>query len=112
MLRAPRSLRPPLQVVNSETGTKRRLVTDSDGRYAAPSIAVGTYSVTASGAGYGTQQRTGVTVVVGQSALVDMVLTIGKVTQEVVVQASGETVNVTTQQTSGLVNERQVKDLP
>ena len=50
---------------------------------------------------------------VGLSTQVDLVLTVGKVTQEVVVQAAGgETVNVSTEQTSGLVSERQVKELP
>ena len=101
-----------VQVVNSETGTERRLVTDSDGRYAAPSISVGTYNVTASSAGFGTQERRGVSVTVGLSTEVDLVLAVGQVAQEVVVEATGSTVNVTTQQTAGLVSERQVKDLP
>ncbi len=102
-----------VEVVNQETGTTRKLVTDANGRYAAPSISVGTYSITASSSGFGAQQRQGVVVTVGLSTQVDLVLTVGKVTQEVVVQAAGgETVNVTTQQTSGLVSERQVKDLP
>jgi len=99
-------------VVNSETGTERRLVTDRDGQYAAPSISVGTYNVTASGAGFGTQERKDVAVTVGLSSKVDLVLALSSVAQEVVVQATGETVNTSTQQTSGLVNERQVKELP
>jgi Carboxypeptidase regulatory-like domain len=102
-----------VEVVNQETGTTRKLVTGADGRYAAPSISVGTYSITATSSGFGAQQRQGVVVTVGLSTQVDLVLTVGKVTQEVVVQAAGgDTVNVTTQQTSGLVSERQVKDLP
>jgi Carboxypeptidase regulatory-like domain len=99
-------------VVNSETGTERKLVTDSDGRYSAPSITVGTYDITASGSGFGKQEKRGVNVTVGLSTEVDLVLTVGEVTQQVEVQADTTTVNVTTQQTSGLVNEREVKDLP
>ncbi len=49
---------------------------------------------------------------VGLSTQVDLVLAVGAVEQQVVVEATGPTVNVTTQQTSGLVSERQVKDLP
>jgi Carboxypeptidase regulatory-like domain len=101
-----------VRVVNRETGTERRLVTDQDGRYAAPSITVGTYDVIASGTGFGTQQRKGIVVTVGQSSQVDVVLSLGAVAQEVVVEAAGATVDVSTQQTSGLVNERQVKELP
>ncbi|MCU1322626.1 MAG: TonB-dependent receptor domain protein [Acidobacteriaceae bacterium] len=101
-----------VRVVNSETGTERRLVTDRDGRYAAPSISVGTYNVTASGVGFGTVEKKDVAVTVGQSSQVDVVLTVAGVAQDVVVDASGEVVNVSTQQTSGLVSERQVKELP
>ncbi|WP_255550900.1 TonB-dependent receptor [Granulicella sp. dw_53] len=101
-----------VRVVNSETGTERKLVTDHDGRYSAPSISVGTYKVVASGAGFGTQERKGISITVGQSTQVDVVLSLGEVAQEVQVQASGATVDVSTQQTSGLVNERQVKELP
>ena len=101
-----------VRVVNSETGTERRLVTDGNGRYAAPSISVGTYDVIVTDAGFSTKERKGVSVTVGQSSEVDLVLTVGEVAQDVVVEATGPVVNVSTQQTSGLVNERQVKDLP
>ena len=101
-----------VRVVNAETGTERRLVTDKDGRYAAPSISVGTYRVTATGAGFGTVERKDIGVTVGQSSQVDVVLNVAGVAQDVVVEAGGEVVNTSTQQTSGLVNERQVKELP
>jgi hypothetical protein len=101
-----------VRVVNSETGTERRLVTDGDGRYAAPSISVGVYNIIVTDVGFGTKERRGVSVTVGQSSQVDLVLTIGEVAQDVVVEATNPTVDVSTQQTSGLVNERQVKDLP
>jgi Carboxypeptidase regulatory-like domain len=101
-----------VRVINSETGTERRLVTDRDGRYAAPSISVGTYNIIVTDAGFSTKERKGVSVTVGQSSAVDLVLTVGEVAQDVVVKATNPTVDVSTQQTSGLVNERQVKDLP
>ena len=48
----------------------------------------------------------------GQSTTVDVVLPLGTVTQEVEVVETPPTVALTTQQTSGLVSERQVKELP
>jgi hypothetical protein len=101
-----------VRVVNTETGTERRLVTDREGRYAAPSISIGSYDVFASSPGFGPQERRGVSVTVGKSGQVDLVLSLGSVAQEVVVEANSATVNVSTQQTSGLVDERQVKELP
>ncbi|HVJ09219.1 MAG TPA: carboxypeptidase-like regulatory domain-containing protein [Acidisarcina sp.] len=97
---------------NIDTGAQRILVTDAVGRYAAPSIPVGNYHVLASKDGFHSQVKTGITLVVGQSTSVDMVLPLGTVQEEVVVAELPPTVSLTTQQTSGLVDERQVKELP
>lgn len=99
-------------VKNTETGAERRLVTDDAGRYAEPSIPVGKYQVTASKAGFSSQTKTGLNLVVAQSATVDLVLPVGQVNQVVTVEESVPPVSVSTQQTSGLVSEKQVKDLP
>ena len=95
-----------------ETGASRQLTTDADGRYYAPSVPVGNYVVTAAHDGFQTDQRSGISLAIGQSLLVNFDLGVEKVEQEVVVEAQQESVNTTTQPTSGLVNERQVKELP
>lgn len=95
-----------------ETGAERKLITDSDGRYAAPSIAVGNYTVSASKEGFATETRTGIDLVVGQASLIDFTLKVGEVRQEVTVAEAPTPVTLTTQETSGLVSERQVKELP
>jgi hypothetical protein len=97
---------------NLETGASRKLVTDAAGRYAAPSIAVGAYQITASKEGFATQIKTGIDLLVGQAATANLALSVGEVRQSVTVEESPSPVNLSTQQTSGLVNERQVKDLP
>src|SRR5580658_3246217 len=74
-----------ITVRNVETGAERQLVTDSAGRYSAPSIAVGGYEVTASQAGFTSQLRTGITLVVGQTTVVDFTLPIGEFKQVVTV---------------------------
>lgn len=99
-------------VRNTETGAERRLLTDGSGRYSAPSIAVGTYVITAAKEGFASQQKSGINLVVGQSSTVDFELGVGQVQQVVNVEEAPEPVSVTTQQTSGLVNARQVKELP
>ncbi len=95
-----------------ETGATRTLITGADGRYAAPSVPVGNYTVTASHDGFAAQERTGITLVVAQSLVVDFQLGIDTVRQEVVVEAADPAVNITSQQTSGLIDEREVKELP
>src|ERR1700722_14959385 len=95
-----------------ETGASRKLVTDDAGRYAAPSIAVGAYQITASKEGFATQIKTGIDLQVGQAATVNFNLAVGELRQAVTVEESPSPVNLSTQPTSGLVNERQVKELP
>jgi hypothetical protein len=99
-------------VRNLETGAERVLRTDDAGRYAAPSLAAGNYEMSASKSGFATQTRSGIQLAVGQSARVDFVLTVGPVRQTVTVEEAPEVVSVSTQPTSGLVNEKQVKELP
>lgn len=101
-----------LTIRNLETGGERKLITDGTGRYAAPSIAVGRYEVEAAKEGFSSQVKTGIDLVVGQSTQVDFVLPVGEVRQVVTVEEKVAPVSVSTQQTSGLVNEKQVKDLP
>ncbi len=95
-----------------ETGATRKLTTGADGRYAAPSVPVGNYTVTASHEGFAAQERTGISLVVAQSLAVDFQLSVDSVRTDVVVQAEASGVNTTSQQTSGLIDERAVKELP
>ncbi len=97
---------------NEETGTERRLLTDSAGRYTAPSVAVGRYSIAASAGGFAPERHTGVELVVGQALVLDLHLRVASSTQEVTVSDAAPTVNLSNEQVSGLVSERQVKDLP
>jgi len=95
-----------------ETGATRLLTTDEAGRFHAPSVPVGIYSVTVAHEGFATLRRTGISVVVGQSLQLEFALGLDSVHQDVVVDATEASVNITSQQTSGLIDERQVKELP
>ena len=101
-----------VSIENIETGAERKLVTDESGRYSAPSISIGRYRVTASKEGFTSQAKTGIDLVVGQSLTVDLTLTVGELKQVLTVEESQPMVSLSTQSTSGLVGERQVKDLP
>ncbi len=99
-------------VRQTETGTTRVLVTDAEGRFFAPSISVGPYTVAVEHDGFAPQEQTGITLTIGQSLQLNFALIVAGAKQEVVVDADGPSVNTTTQQTAGLVDERQVKELP
>ncbi|HEU4982662.1 MAG TPA: carboxypeptidase-like regulatory domain-containing protein, partial [Acidobacteriaceae bacterium] len=101
-----------ITIRNVETGASRALASDAGGHYAAPSLPVGVYSVTASRDGFAAQTSAGVRLVIGQSAAVDFFLAIGQVKQQVTVVSAPAAVELSTRQTSGLVDEKQVKNLP
>ncbi|HET6198873.1 MAG TPA: carboxypeptidase regulatory-like domain-containing protein [Candidatus Acidoferrales bacterium] len=97
---------------NSDTGSTRSAVTDAAGRYQFFSLPVGDYEVHAKKEGFAEEIRTGIHLVVGQDASVDLHLRVGEVTQQVTVNADASPVSVTPADISGLVGEKQVKDFP
>ena len=101
-----------VKVRNSETGVTRTLVSDSSGRYEASLLSVGKYELTAEQTGFRTESRTGITLVLGQHATLDVTLSVGGVQQSVDVEGTALDLAVTTADFSGLVGETQVKNLP
>jgi hypothetical protein len=99
-------------VKNVETGAERKYVTDDDGRFDAPSLAVGSYEVTVEKTGFRRESKKGITLVLGQRLEVSVGLTVGEIEQSVRIEATDSGVQVSTEQPEGLVGERQVKDLP
>ena len=71
-----------------ETGATRTLTTDSEGRFFAPSVPVGPYTVSVAHEGFETQEQTGITLTVGQSLQLNFVLGLATVQQQVVVDAT------------------------
>ena len=100
-----------VKIKNLETGSLRTLTTDDSGRYDAPALAVGAYELSAEKAGF-QPARAKVNLVLGQKATVDLQLSVAELQQNVQVQETAISADVTTTETSGLVGERQVKDLP
>jgi hypothetical protein len=101
-----------VHIKNLETGTERIIQTDEAGRFHAPSLAVGSYEIVADKLGFRSERRSGVALVVGQYQELDFTLQVGDVHQTVEVSADPDVLSATTEDTSGLVGERQVKDLP
>jgi hypothetical protein len=101
-----------VKVQNVATGAVRNVATDAAGRYDVPLLPIGNYSVTAEQPGFRSESKTGITLTVGQRATVDISLPLGEVEQKVTVTEVPKTVETSTEDTSGLVSQNQVKDLP
>jgi hypothetical protein len=101
-----------LTVTSMETSSTRTAMTDGSGEYRVLSLPVGRYEVKAEKTGFQVGVRQGLNLVVGEEAVVNMTLGVGEVSQQVTVTGDAQLVNTTTSTTSGLVSEKQVKDLP
>src|SRR5229473_2513716 len=101
-----------IRIKNVETGAERNLVTDEAGRYNAAALPAGRYEVRAEKTGFRSEDKTGISLLLGQRETADLVLQVGDVQQTVHVESAPTVVAVTTEDISGLVGERQVKDLP
>ncbi|MCH8267799.1 MAG: TonB-dependent receptor [Acidobacteria bacterium] len=101
-----------ITVKNVDTGVTRVLETGAVGKYEAPSLPPGNYEVRASLAGFQTTIRSGITLTVGRTAAVDLVLQVGEVAQVVTVTGEVTFVETNTATVSQRVDEQQVVDLP
>jgi len=101
-----------ITVQDVETGAVRTTTTDSAGLYQVFALPIGEYEVHAKKQGFTEAVRTGIRLVVGQDADASLALQVGNVTSQVKVDADVPLVSTTTADVSGLVGERQVKDLP
>src|SRR5580704_15915518 len=101
-----------VNVKNDDTGLVRNAVSDGSGRFRVFSLPVGEYEIHARKQGFADVVRSGLHLVIGEDAKVDLTLQVGQVSQEIRVEADAPLVSVTTNDISGLVGEQQVKDLP
>ncbi len=97
---------------NLETGAIRSAGTDDAGRYLLLALPVGAYEVKVSKPRFQDAIRSGIFLVVGEEASVDLRLQVGPVKAEIHVKGDAPIVSTTTQDITGLVGERAVKDLP
>ena len=95
-----------------DSGLTRTVITSETGNYAVPSLPVGPYEITTNMPGFKQAVRRGVTLAVGQEAVIDLTLEVGANAEQVTVSEEAPLVNTTLASTSGLISEQQVKDLP
>ncbi len=99
-------------VTNSEIGLTRTLNTDGRGEYQVLSLPVGRYDVKVAKTGFRNLIRFGIDLVVAQDAVVDIDMQLGVVQADIEIAGDAPLVDVSTSSISGLVNGRDVKDLP
>src|SRR5438309_1784803 len=101
-----------ITVKHTESGLTRTVVSSERGGYNVPLLPVGAYEITTTVPGFKQVVRSGINLVVGQEAVVDLTLEVGAAAEQVTVSEEAPLVNTTTSSTSGVITEQQVKELP
>ena len=86
--------------------------TDEAGNFKVLALPLGPQEVKAEKKGFKAAVRMGIDLKVGQEAVVNLRLEVGELVQQVTVSEEAPVVNTTTASVSGVVGEREVKDLP
>ena len=97
---------------NVATGVERITVTGADGYYNDPQVLPGTYTVTATVQGFNPAAIQNVVVNVATDTRVDLKLTVGSVTQNVIVTEAVPQIDTTNSSVGGTVNEQRLTELP
>ena len=97
---------------NIYTDASREIETDGAGRYLIPLLPPGDYEVLISAHGFKKELRQRIKLAVGQELVIDVTLSPGDIASQVNVLADATTVNTTSAAMSGLVNDKQIRDLP
>lgn len=99
-------------VTDRATGIKHQTDSTGGGVFSFPNLPIGTYNLTATAPGFKTYTRTGIILEVGSNIGINLNLTVGATSQEVVVEASGialQTEDISFKQT---IDQRQINELP
>jgi hypothetical protein len=101
-----------ITVKHTESGLTRNVVSSERGNYNVPLLPVGAYELSTVMPGFKQAVRSGINLVVGQEAVVDLTLEVGANAEQITVTEEAPLVAATTSSTSGLISEQAIKDLP
>ena len=101
-----------ITITNLEKGAARTVSTNDSGEYAALQLPPQNYSISAAAASFKTRVTDNFVLQVGQEARLDFVLELGPTTEQVLVTAAAPVMQTETASNSGVVDEKNVEELP
>ena len=99
-------------ITDTGRGVSRTLTTDAAGAYAAPNLTPGTYTIHAEFMGFRNVDRKDVVLEVGQDIRVDITMQPGDQAQTVTVTGEAATINTTSAELGGALQNETINDLP
>lgn len=97
---------------NAATGAVQTVKTNAQGFYTLTDLPVGTYNVSAEHEGFQRLSQTGVVLNAATTVQLNLVLSIGTQSQEIVVTSQAPIINQTDASTGAVLNNQQVTELP
>jgi len=101
-----------ITVINMGTNARAEARSDANGNYAVPLLPPGQYRIQAEAPGFKLAVREGLVLQVQQQARVDLVLTVGALSESVVVTADAPLLESTTSTIGKVVDNRRIMSLP
>jgi hypothetical protein len=99
-------------VTNLDNGDVRSVVSNENGLYRALLLPLGTYKVTAELAGFKKFEQSGVTLRAGQTAVINVSLSVGAVAETITVMADSPVVDLAKIEQGRTLTEAEIKTLP
>lgn len=102
-----------ITVTDQRTGLSAfSVVTDAEGRYTAPALKASTYSISAEAKGFKRAVRSGVILDVNQTAVIDIALEVGSVSEVLEVSAAAPLLQTESGELADVVEQKRVVELP
>ncbi|MEO8130699.1 MAG: TonB-dependent receptor, partial [Bryobacteraceae bacterium] len=101
-----------ITLTNAATGVVQTTTSNEAGQYQFSAVLPGNYSVKGSAPGFATQVQKDIEIHVQSRPSVDFTLSVGEVTQVLEVQATTQLLQTQSADVGGVVQERQIRDLP
>jgi hypothetical protein len=99
-------------VTNTETGAQRVVVSGAEGEYRAPLLPLGKYDVVAELQGFKKFEQRGITLQAGQSALINVALSVGDISETITVTSESPVAQPGRIDLGRTIGEAEVKNLP
>jgi hypothetical protein len=99
-------------ITNVDTRVERATMSNELGYFTAPLLSPGNYQITVQHDGFRPITRSGITLVVDQTARIDFVMQVGAVTEKVEVTANASVVETQISTLKGVVDEQRIRELP
>ncbi|HTM47356.1 MAG TPA: TonB-dependent receptor [Bryobacteraceae bacterium] len=101
-----------VRIVNADTGVVTRVESGSDGRFIAPSLQPGRYSIVIEASGFKKVDRSGIVLQVNQTARVDLTLEVGSVTETVEIRGEAPLLESSSSALGQVIENRSITNLP